>query len=53
MEILDLLAHPQISTPYVQIGFIIRTYTVTLKHIIPEMDYYHQKCTDDFIHNII
>jgi hypothetical protein len=23
MEILDLLAHPQISTPYVQIGFII------------------------------
>jgi hypothetical protein len=23
MEILDLLAHPQISAPYVQIGFII------------------------------
>jgi hypothetical protein len=23
MEILDFLAHPQISTPYVQIGFII------------------------------
>jgi hypothetical protein len=23
MEILDLLAHPQTSTPYVQIGFII------------------------------
>jgi hypothetical protein len=31
MEILDLLAHPQISTPYVQIGFIIVTVTYNNK----------------------